>query len=152
MVTKHLTDEEVQVFVFDKGNCELRIAGHIRVCQECNAKVKAYHLLIDGIRQQPQATFDFDIATTVLERLPAQSPRTASDKLLTWIIIFICTGLIGTVFYVFRGFLNSMFRGIAGISAYLLVISAITVIAVVFIEMQKRYNKEIRMLDPYLNK
>ena len=147
MVTKHLNDEELQLFAFDKKNCELRIAEHISGCTECKAKVKAYHLLIEGILQQPQATFDFDLSAIVLERLPAQNPGTLNDKLLTGIIIFICTGLIGTVFYVFRGFLNSMFRGIAGISVYLLVISAITVIVVLFIEMQKKYNKEIRMLE-----
>lgn len=149
MVTNHLNDEELQLFAFDKVNCELRIAEHISSCPECKAKVKAYYLLIQGIRQQPQATFDFDITGTVLQRLPAHNPGTVNDRLLTWVIIFICTGLIGTVFYVFRGFLNSMFRGIAGISVYLLVISAMTVIVALFIEMQKRYNKEIRMLDLY---
>ena len=149
MVTKHLTDEEIQLFAFDKENCEVRITEHIHFCSACKAKVETYQLLISGVRQQPQPAFDFDLSAVVLKQLPQQSPGGANDKLLTWIFIFICVGLIGAVFYFFRSFLNNMFKGIEGISIYLIVISAITIIAVLFIEMQKKYKKEMRVLDLY---
>lgn len=149
MVTKHLTDEEIQLFAFDKESCELRIAEHIHFCPECKAKVETYQTLIKGITQQPKPAFDFDLSTVVLKQLPQQSPKTANDKLLTWVFIFICASLIGTVFYFFRGYLNSIFKGIAGISIYLIAISAITVIALMFVEMYKKYQREMRVLDLY---
>jgi hypothetical protein len=149
MVTKHLTDEEIQLFAFNKTSFEPRIAEHIDSCPGCNAKVRAYQLLLSGLGQQSQPVFNFDLSATVLEKLPPQNPRTSHDRLLTWIIIFICAALLGTVFYLFRGFLNSMFKGIAGISVYLIVVSAITVIIVLFIEMQKDFKKEMRVLDLY---
>lgn len=149
MVTRHLTDEEIQLFAFDKSSCELRIVAHVSACPACEAKVEAYHLLLKGISQQAQPAFDFDLSAAVLKKLPQQSPRATHERLLTWVIIFICTGLLGTVFYLFRGFLNNMFKGIAGISVYLIVISAITVIVVLFIEMQKNFKKEMKVLDLY---
>jgi len=144
---KHLTDDEVQQLVIGELNYEKEIAEHIHLCEKCKAKVEVYRLLITGISQQPEPAFDFDVSAAVLKQLATQSSRTTSDKLLTWIFIFICVGLTGSVFYFFRGFLYSLFKGITGISIYLMVISAITVIAILFAEMYKKYQKEMKVLD-----
>src|SRR5262245_9292171 len=148
MVTKHLTDEEIQLFAFDKANCGFSIVEHIHICAECKAKTETYQLLIKGI-SQPQPVFDFDLSALVLNQLPEQDFKPANDKLLTWVFIFICVRLIGTAFYFFRGYLDSMFKGIAVFSIYLLAISAVTVIAWVFVEMYKKFQKEMRVLDLY---
>lgn len=149
MVTKHLTDEELQQYAADKPNCERRIAEHIHFCEQCRVKVEVYQLMITGIKQQPQPVFDFDLSATVLSRLPVQDLKHASDKLITWTFIFICVGLIGTTLYFFRGYLSSMFTGMAGLSIYLVGISAITVIAWLLVEMYRKYQKEMRVLDMY---
>ena len=49
MVTKHLTDDEVQQYVVDRPNCEKRIAGHIHLCEECRSKAEVYQLFIAEI-------------------------------------------------------------------------------------------------------
>ena len=149
MVIKHLTDDEVQQYAIDKQQCEIKIAEHIRLCEECRIKVEVYQLMIKGIKEQSQPVFDFDLSAAVLDQLPLQSPRATNDKLLTGIFVFICIGLIGTAFYFFRGYLDSMFKGIATISIYLITISAITVIAWVIVEMYKKYQKEMKVLDMY---
>ena len=149
MVTKHLTDDEVQQYAVDKPNCEKRIADHIHLCEQCRAKAEVYRLMITGIKQQPQPAFDFDLSAAVLYQLPTPASKMANDKLLTWFFIFLCTGLIGAASYFFRGFLGSMFKGMAAISIYLIAISAITVIAWVFVEMFKKYQKEMKVLDLY---
>jgi hypothetical protein len=148
MVTKHLTDGEIQLFAFDKENYELKIAEHINICPTCKAKFETYRLLIKGIKQ-PRAAFDFDLSASVLENLQKQAPKTANDKLLIWIFIFICAGLIGAVSWYFRNILVTMFKGLAGIAIYLIAISAITVIALMFVEMYKKYQKEMKVLDLY---
>jgi hypothetical protein len=149
MVTKHLTDDEVQQYAVDKSNCEKRIAEHIHLCEECRAKAEVYQLMITGIKQQPQPAFDFDLSAAVLKRLPASSPESANDRLITWIFIFLCGGLIGATVYFCRGYLDTIFKGIAGISIYLISISAITIIVILFVEMYKKYQKEMRVLDLY---
>lgn len=147
MVNKHLTDDEVQQYAIDKFKCKESIAGHIHFCEQCRAKVEVYQLLISGIKQQPGVAFDFDLSAAVLGQLSI--PKTANDKLLTWIFVFICTCLIGIVFYFFRGYLDSIFKGVGAISIYLVAISAVTVIIWVFVEMYKKNQKEMRILDLY---
>jgi len=149
MVTKHLTDYEVQQFAIDKSNFEKQVAEHVHVCSSCKSKVETYQLLIQGISQVSQPSFDFDLSAAVLSQLPIANHKTSNDKLLTWIFIFICAGLIGGVLYFFRNYLDSMFKGVSGISIYLMGISAITVISWMFVEMYKKYQKEMRILDLY---
>jgi len=123
-MVKHLTDEEVQLYTIDKKQCAIEVSEHVHLCKECKARVDIYLVLINGIRQQPQPAFDFELAAIVLKQLPAKRPSTANDKLLTWIII-------------------------ATISVYLILISAITVIAMLFGEMYRKYKKEMNVLDLY---
>jgi hypothetical protein len=146
MVTKHLTDYEVQTYVVDKENVEMRIIEHIDICIECRAKVQVYRVLISGIEQQPQPVFDFDLSASVLKQLPLQAKAT-SDRLFTWILIFISIGFLGSAAYYFRNYMASMFEGVAAIAIYLIAISAITVIAALVFDMYKKYQKEMKILD-----
>ena len=146
MVTQHLTDDEVQVYVVDKQNAEIRIVEHIHTCTACRAKVEVYLLLIRGIEQQPRPVFDFDLSATILKQLPAPQPK-ASDKLLTWILVFVSVGFLAAAAYYFRSYLASVFEGVAAILIYLIAISAITIIAGLVFDMYKKYRKEMKVLD-----
>lgn len=144
---KHLTDEEIQLFAVEKANCELKITEHILLCAECKAKAEAYQLLIKGIRQQPQPVFDFDLSETILKQLPVNSPAASNDRLITWIFVSISVTLIGAGYYFFRSFLVTMFKGIAGISIYLIAISSIIIVVMLFVEMYKKYQQEMKVLN-----
>ena len=148
-MVKHLTDDEVQQFVIDKLNCEERIAQHVHLCEECKAKAEIYRLLITGIRQQPQPVFDFDLSAVVLQQLPSAKIKNADDKLLIWLFVFIGIGLTGTAIYFFEESFVHLFEGIATIFIYLIIITAVTVLIALFVDMHKRYNKRIKLLDSF---
>ena len=148
MVIKHLSDDEVQHYAVDKPNCEKRIAEHIHLCEECRSKVEVYQLLITGIRQQPQPAFNFNLSELVVQQLPAPKEKT-SDSLLLWALLFIGIGFIGAIFYYFEGSFDYLFRGIAAIFIYLIIITALTIITGLFIAMYKKYDSEMKLLDSY---
>jgi hypothetical protein len=147
MVTKHLTDEEIQLFAFDKANSEVRAVEHVYGCNDCKAKVELYRALITDIEQQPGPSFDFDLSAAVLQKLPLSTQKTSNDRSLTWIFIFICIGLVGGCSYFFRSYIDALFKGVAAIFIYLIVISAITVIGAMFFDMYKKYRDEMKVLD-----
>lgn len=149
MTTKHLTDQELQLFAFDKVNCEIRIAEHIHTCGECKEKVEVYMSLATSIKQQPQPAFDFDLSELLLEQLPISQPKPANDKLLTGVLIFVCTGFISGALFYFRSYWANMFEGVATILIFLIAISAITVIAALVFDMHKKFQKEMKVLDLY---
>lgn len=148
MVLKHLTDDEVQHYAVDKPTCEKRIDAHIHLCEECRSKVEVYQLLITGIKQQSQPAFDFNLSELVVQQLPSQKEKT-SDRLLLWVLLFIGIGFIGAIFYYFQGSFLYLFKGIAAIFIYLIIITALTVITGLFIAMYKKYDSEMKLLDSY---
>ena len=99
MVTKHLTDDEVQQIAVDKSNCEKRIVEHIHLCEECRSKVDVYQLLITEIKQQPKPAFDFDLSKMVLQQIPSPKTSTANDNALIWIFSFM--GIFSWWSYIF---------------------------------------------------
>ena len=148
MVTKHLTDDEVQQYVVDRQHCEMKIVEHIHICGECKLKAEIYESLVTGIKQQPQPAFNFDLSELVVQQLPSVKQKT-NDRLLLWVLLFIGIGFMGGVFYYFEGSFVYLFRGIAAIFIYLIIITALTVITGLFIDMYKRYNSEMKLLDSY---
>jgi len=146
MVVKHLTDDEVQQYVVDKQYCEVKIVEHIHLCEECRSKVEVYRLLITNIRQQPQPAFNFNLSELVVQRLPLSKEK-RSDGLLLWILLFIGIGSMGAILYYFEISFVYLFRGIAAIFIYLIIITALTVITGLFIAMYKKYNSEMKLLE-----
>ena len=147
-MVKHLTDDEVQQFIIDK-QCDIKIVEHIHTCRQCKIKVEVYQSLIAGIKQQPQPVFDFDLSASVLTQLPGVQPKIASDKLVTWILVFGSIAFLAGGAYYFRSYIASMFEGVTTILIYLIAISAITVIAAMVFDMYKKYQKEMKVLDLY---
>ncbi|HEV8273702.1 MAG TPA: hypothetical protein VGQ04_20460 [Chitinophagaceae bacterium] len=148
MVTKHLTDDEVQLYAIDKLICERRIAEHIHLCEECRSKVEVYQLLITEIKQQPQPAFDFDLSKMVLQQLPSPRTTLANDKALVWIFAFMGIAFLGGAIYIFQSYFY-LFEGIRTIFISLIAITAITVLTYLVIEMYKKYEKEMKVLDLY---
>ena len=148
MVTKHLTDDEVQQYAVNKSNSEKRIGEHIHLCEECRSKVEVYQLLITGIKQQPQPAFNFNLSELVVQQLPLPKEK-ASDRLLLWMLLFIGISFIGAIFYYFEGSFDYLFRGIAAIFIYLMIITALTVFTGLFLDMYKKYSNEMKLLDSY---
>ena len=148
MVIKHLTDEEVQQYAVDKPNCEKRIAEHIHLCEECRSKVEVYQLLIAGIKQQPQPAFDFDLSKMVLQQIPSPKTSTANDNALIWIFSFMAIAFLGGAIYFFQSYFD-LFESMRTIFIYLIVITAVTVLAYLFIDMYKKYKHEMKVLDLY---
>jgi hypothetical protein len=148
MVTKHLTDDEVQQYAVDKFNCEKQIDDHIHLCRECRSKVEVYQLLITGIKQQTQPAFDFDLSKMVLQQLPSPKTTIANDKALVLIFGFMGIAFLGGVIYLFQSYFD-LFEGIKTIFIYLIAITAITVLIYLLIDMYKKYRKEMKVLDLY---
>ena len=148
MLTKHLTDTEVQQYVVDRQHCELKIVEHMHLCGNCKLKAEIYESLVTGIKQQPQPTFNFDLAELVVQQLPSPKEK-ASDRLLLRLLIFVGIAIIGTGVYFFEGSFVYLFKGVAAIFIYLIIITAVAVCIGLFIDMYKKYNNEMKLLDSY---
>ena len=146
---RHLTDDEVQLYVTEKKQCTPELVAHVHVCEECKAKTEVYQWVIKAIAQQPQPAFDFDLAGLVLQKLPPRKTTVAKDRLTTWILIFVSMISLAVLGYYFLNYQANIFEGVATILIYLVAVSGITVIAALVFDMYKKYQKEMKVLDLY---
>jgi hypothetical protein len=78
---------------------------------------------------------------------PKQKAKSANDNLLVWVIIFIGIGFTGGGLYFFRNYFKYFFDGIETILGFLIVVTALTVLAGLYIDMYKKFKKEMKVLD-----
>jgi predicted lipid-binding transport protein (Tim44 family) len=104
--------------------------------------------LITGIKQQSQPAFDFDLSKMVLRELPSPKATIANDNVLIWIFCLMGIAFLGGAIYLFQGYFD-FFEGIRIMLIYLIAITAITVLAYLFIDMYKKYRRGMKVLDLY---
>ena len=149
MITKHLTDEEVQQYALDSSNCETGFAEHVQFCPECKARVVAYQLLFSAIKQQPEPVFEFDLSKLVVAQLPAATRRFLPAYFAEYALVFAGLLLTGALLYFFRGYMAALFAGTTPLTIYLIVTTAIITLATVSIDMYTGYKKKMSTLDFY---
>ena len=147
MLTNHLTDDDIQQYALDGSNCEPEIIAHVQSCEACKARFATYQLLFNAIRKQPEPAFDFDLAGLVLTQLPAAKSRSSLDNILVYLFSLVTVVLTGTVVYLFREYLTSLFTGITSLLLYLIATTVITILSLLCIDMYKSYQKKMNALD-----
>jgi hypothetical protein len=149
MITRHLTDDEIQEFVLDPAVCKTGIAGHVRGCEQCRTKAVNYRLLVTGIKLQPPPVFDFNLAESVLAQLPAKKAGFRREELLIYLVVFGGLVLAGMSFYVFRSYIGNILTGITPILIYLMAVTFLIILVMYVIDMHKNYQEKMNELDLY---
>ncbi|MBK5272679.1 MAG: hypothetical protein JJE22_16895, partial [Bacteroidia bacterium] len=137
MITKHLTDEEIQEYTLDRLSSIPKMIEHVELCEECKARVAAYRMLFTSIKEQPTPAFDFNLSELVVSKLPQPKPAYAPDNRFVYMLGFIAIILTGILSYIFRGYLLSLFSGITPFLIYLITTTVITILIVLTIDMYK---------------
>ena len=149
MITRHLTDHEMQQYALDSSNCEMKIVEHVEHCEECTDNVISYQLLFSGIKHQAIPAFDFNLSEMVLAQLPSPKSRFSLDRVLVYLLALITILLAAVIFYFFHEYLVSLFTGITQYQIYLILPAIITILLILCIDMHKNYKKKMKALDFY---
>ena len=143
MITAHLIDAEIQLYVAEPEMTSDQLKTHIQDCANCQTNIANYQLLFNGIQDQAKPLFDFDLTSLVLEQLP--EPKRA----------FPWTGILVSVFSVLLICLSAIFfwsitDAVIRSAPLLLIATALTAAVVILIfqalEMIKNYQKQIHTL------
>lgn len=143
MITAHLTDAEIQLYVAEPEVTSGQLKIHIHDCVNCQTRAANYRLLFNGIQDQAKPQFNFDLSTLVLEQLP--EPRRA----FPWAAIIISgfsVLLISLSAIFFWPIMDAVIRS----APMVLLVSAVTAAIVILIfqalEMVKNHQKQLYTL------
>ena len=143
MITAHLTDAEIQLYVTEPQVLSHQLADHIQGCTICQSKAKNYVLLFNDIKAAAKPAFDFDLSALVMEQLSAPKPA------FPWVPIVVSVFSIAIVAVSVIFFWSAMATSIKAVSGVLLTIAvsgALMILIFQVVEMFKEHQKRIAII------
>ena len=102
MVTRHLTDSEIQSYLDGKLNDEQYkfCNRHFQICQSCRHELQRYEKLYAGLKESPAIQFSPEFSHTVLNKIETHRRSRGISRI--WKIGLLAAGTllaIGVMFY-----------------------------------------------------
>ncbi len=142
----HASEQVIQDYATN-GSLNEEQRAHIESCMHCQKEAAAYQLLFSRIKDEPVASFEFDLSGMVLSQLPATRSRLSADKFIAGFLLLFIGGFIGIPVILFRQYILNMFSGISPFFIYSIVFSAILILSYQAIGMYKKFRKQMQLLN-----
>ena len=143
MITAHLTDAEIQLYVAEPEMIGDQLKIHIQDCVNCKTRAANYRLLFNGIHDQAKPQFNFDLSTLVLEQLP--EPKRAFPWAAVLISVFSVI-LIALLAVFFWSYMGAVITGASTVLITTAVTAAVVILIFQAVEMIKNHQKQIHIL------
>ncbi len=141
-MTLHLSDYDLQLAA-DAVPLPAAEAAHLHDCHRCQARLATYQQLFTATARLPRPAFDFDLAATVLARLPRAKPA------FPWVlapVAVLVLGVVGAFLALFGGTLGQAFQGLStGLGGGLAVVAGFVVVGQ-GLELLARHRRQMRLL------
>jgi hypothetical protein len=143
MITAHLTDAEIQLYVAEPEMTSDQLKIHIQDCANCQTRAANYQLLFNGIHDHAKPQFNFDLSTLVLEQLP--KPKRAFPWAAVFISVFsvILITLLGVFFW---SYIEAVITGASTVLIATAVTAAVVILIFQAFEMIKNHQKQLYTL------
>jgi hypothetical protein len=149
MIEKHPSEAELQEFALDKSRTEIKIVEHIEFCRQCQKQVAGYQLVFSAMAAQEKPSFDFDLTDLVMLQVSQQKSRYSLDNWFLYLTAAVIIGITGFVGYRFGDAILDLFRGLGSLLMPLIVITALVILIFQGIDIYKKYQRKIDVLDFY---
>ena len=147
MKTEHLTDTELQQYLFDKSSINLEIMDHLKQCPGCKVRAANYRLIAAQVAAQQKPAFDFDLSALVIEQLaPAPQRPPIADRAILWIIVLAAL-LFALIIYINKGAFTGGLTAVSYHLLYLLAVPLLLIFVFQFNELFKKHQKRMNILN-----
>lgn len=142
----HLSAEGLQQYALDRSGCTPEDIAHLDGCQDCQAQVAAYTLLMEELSRQPAPVFGFDVSAVVMGRIERQAERRAErrTRLAMAALILLATGVPA---WLFRKSAYYVFTDFPAIFLYLILAAAGVFLLLRILHIMKRYQHIINIIN-----
>lgn len=143
MITAHLTDTEIQLYVAEPEIISDQLKTHVQNCVDCQTNIANYQLLFNGIHNQTKPQFDFNLTNLVLEQLP--EPKRAFPWAAVLIAVF-SVMLIASLALFFSSYIEATITSVSTVLIATAITAAVVILIFQGVEMVKNHQKQIHTL------
>jgi uncharacterized protein YqhQ len=149
MTDKHLDDIEIQQIALNDKVCPVEVIAHYNSCDECKVKATQYALLFVGIKQLASPAFEFDLSKLVMKELLVSPVKSSFDHYFVFSVVAVVSFFVACTTYLFRTYVADMFASITPISIYLILITVVSVLFILSVDIISRFHKQMKVLNYY---
>jgi uncharacterized membrane protein YcjF (UPF0283 family) len=144
MKTRHVSEEILQQYAIN-ALTDADIIAHITSCKSCKQQAAVYQAIFSGIKERPKPAFEFDLAETVLAKMPDKQPVRAYlwDYLLGSCAIL----LLAVPAYTYRKILMDVFKNAQSVVISTVLMVAVVIIGLQVVELSNKYRKQSKLLN-----
>lgn len=147
MKNEHLTDIDIQNFLFDDVFSDKEVISHLGSCEKCRVRVENYKQIFETVREMEKPVFDFNLAESVMQRLPAAKSIPSFSRSMIGLIAILTALLTVLLIFLFSTFLSSVILGVAPVFIYLTTMVVVCLIVFQSIDTYRHYHKLMKTLD-----
>jgi predicted anti-sigma-YlaC factor YlaD len=145
----HLTDHEIQVFLFQESGADHDISAHLQHCGECRMKVDQYKQIFELAAKEEKAAFAFDLSELVMQQLPSRKTEVSLWKSLIYLVLLIALPVAGVLVYLFYTRFSLLLTGVSPFFIYLTATGMISMLLFQTVDTYIKYKKKIDALGIY---
>ena len=147
MITKHISDTDIQQYILDKENCEINIIDHVKMCKDCKTKAELYQQLFKEIKEQTKPAFDFNLTYLVLSQITKPRAKFSSTIFFVYLLAFAGIGLIIISFYFLREHISKRSSDVSPFFMDSMIIISATILVFQGIDVYRQYRKKMNILN-----
>jgi hypothetical protein len=151
MKTLHPGDNEIQEFLFSENISDKDISEHIQKCETCMRTADQYKHLIETVKSQERARFDFALTELVMTQLPQKSPVVSFKKALVYSLLLIIISVGGLMLFLFNTSLSELLAGASQIIVYLIITVIISLTLFQGFDAWYHFKKQMNILNSHLH-
>lgn len=149
MNNKHLTEQLIQDYLWDRNTLSAEDLQHIATCNHCLARANDYQLLFRAVEKTPKPSFDFDLAAAVLPQVgkqPATGRQTFAWRWTATAAIFVVL-LLAIPVYIFRDDIFEIVTNASIMITWLIIMMVALIALFLGIDEYRKYDQRLNSLD-----
>jgi hypothetical protein len=144
----HVPDEILQQFALGELQPDAVVVEHITTCNVCKLKVEDYRSLVTTISSQDIPSFDFNLAASVLAKLPVPQKKADDNKLVSMLVIMAVL-ILAIPAFIFRNYLLTLINTSMIMLIGIIGAAAVLIVSIQAVDMYKRYQQRMRQINLY---
>ena len=149
MKDRHLSDSEIQEYLLQENKLVTDISEHLQECEICRRTADQYKHIIEAVKRQEKAIFNFGLNELVMKRLPQKNPRLSLKKSLIYSLLLVSFPVGGLILFLISTNLSELMAGTSKIFVYLIITAIISLMLFQGFDSWHRFKKQMNILNSY---